>query len=163
MPRMRTRWISSTALLGALAGKVLLVTSPASANCTTSASTTTCTTTAPNPWPTRVGTGRLDANRTVIINTGATINTTNTNAISIGDGATVNISGSVQNTANTGGGNGLFNTGNNTIEFNSNGKLTIATGGSIVKTGSSTNSEAINLTGFGNLIENLSGYLLAIF
>ncbi|WP_052731656.1 autotransporter family protein [Devosia geojensis] len=88
------------------------------------------------------------------LSSGAGINVTNANAISLGDNAdiTVQSGASVRNTA-TGNG-GLYGTGFNTIEFNSNGTLIVEAGAEIVKSGGFVNAEAVNVHGFGNRIEN---------
>ncbi|CEJ12344.1 Outer membrane protein IcsA autotransporter precursor [bacterium YEK0313] len=155
MRHIRARLTSSTALLGvmaALAPAGLLFPSAAFANCVTSSAATTCDTTAPNPYTSRVGTGQADNGRTVDVNAGATIATVNTNAISLGNNATITIGGTVRTTSS--GGAGTAGTGNNTVEFRSNSTLTILPGGRIIADGSSGNSEAINPTGFGNTIIN---------
>jgi fibronectin-binding autotransporter adhesin len=157
MRRVRHRVIWSTTFLSGIAGLssgVLLVPTEALANCTTTGGVTTCDTTSPNPYTTRVGTGQSDSNRTITVNSGATVNTTNNNAISLGDNANITVNGTVSNTANTPNGGGTAGTGNNTVEFRSNSTLTINSGGSIIASGTSTNSEAINPTGFGNTILN---------
>ena len=132
-----------------------LIPSDAQAACTTNGSRTTCDTAAPNPWTSRVGTGRNYNNATVEVSPGSTIGVGNTNAISVGDGATINVrSGATVTNSTTTNGNGLFGTGPNTIELGSNGKILVEAGGRVVETGTSRTAEAINLHGFGNSLTN---------
>ena len=157
MRQARHGFIWSTTFLSGLAGLssgLLLFPTGALANCTTVGGVTTCDTAAPNPYTTRVGTGTADNNRTVTVGSGATIDVSGNNAISLGNAATITIDGTVRNVANTPNGAGTSNTGNNTVEFGSNSTLRINASGSIIASGTSTNSEAINPTGFGNTIVN---------
>ena len=128
---------------------------PARADCVTSGATTTCNATAPNPRTTTLGAGRGDDGRTVVLQDGAAIGVTNRNGISLGDKASIRLrSGSaVRGDQNTGG--GLYGSGQQPVEFNSNGTLRRRGGRrSIVKTGSEAPAEAVNVHGFGNRIEN---------
>ncbi|HEV2502817.1 MAG TPA: autotransporter outer membrane beta-barrel domain-containing protein [Mesorhizobium sp.] len=155
MRQARNSFIWSTTFLSGLAGSGLLFfPTSALANCTTVGGVTTCDSSAPNPYTTRVGSGPADNNRTVNVGSGATINVTGNNAISLGNAAAITIDGTVRNNASTPNGAGTSNTGNNTVEFGSNSTLTINAGGSIIAAGTSTNSEAVNPTGFGNTILN---------
>ncbi|KKX33367.1 autotransporter outer membrane beta-barrel domain-containing protein [Rhizobium sp. LC145] len=151
-------WLTSTALWPVLAGAwTMSVVSPdlALAACSTLGGVTTCDSSAPNPHTATVGTGRGDHGGTVTLGSGAQINVNGANAISLGNNASITLqSGStVGNTANSWTG-GLFNTGLNTIEFNSNGTLLVEEGASIIKKGSGGNAETVNVHGFGNRIEN---------
>ncbi len=85
---------------------------------------------------------------------GSAIEVTNRNGISLGDGARITLqSGSaIRGNQNSGGGN--YGTGNNLVEFNSNGTLLVEEGASIIKTGSEVTAEGVNVHGFGNRIEN---------
>ncbi|MBP7240455.1 autotransporter-associated beta strand repeat-containing protein [Amaricoccus sp.] len=127
---------------------------PALANCTTSGSTTTCTTANPNPYTSTVGAGRPTNNRTVEVLNGAQIRVTNRNAISLGDGANINLrTGSlVRSDSNSGSGN--YGTGPQAIEFNSNGTLLVEQGAQVIMRGTSGQAEAVNVHGVGNRIEN---------
>ena len=155
MRQARNGFVWSTTFLNGLAGLssgLLLFPTGALANCTTVGGVTTCDTAAPNPYTTRVGTGQNDDGRTVMVGDGATISTTNINAISLGDGANIVVDGTV--TTNAGGGSGTSGIGNNTVEFRGNSTLRINAGGSIIASGTSGIAEAINPTGFGNTIIN---------
>lgn len=127
-----------------------------SANPTTSSSVT-CDSTAPatfvtatqisgNYW-TAIG-QRSTNNGTVNIFDGSTISpsnpTVNANAISLGNNATINIYGIVQNqpNSNTGGG---WSTGNNTVETGYGANIFVGSNGKILSLGSATNDEAINI------------------
>ncbi|WP_082407494.1 autotransporter outer membrane beta-barrel domain-containing protein [Mesorhizobium sp. 1M-11] len=155
MRQARYGFIRSTTFLSGLAGLssgLLLLPTSALANCTTTGGVTTCDASSPNPYTSRIGTGQADNSRTVTVGSGATVSTTNNNAISLGDGAVITVDGTVR--ANSTSGAGTAGTGNNTVEFKSNSTLTINAGGSIIASGTSGNSEAINPTGFGNTILN---------
>lgn len=153
---IRGRLTSTTAFftIMGLPASALIFATPAYANCVTSGSTTTCDTSAPDPYTSRVGSGRTDNGRIVNVGAGATISTNNNNAISVGSNAQITIDGTVTNIANNGGGSGTFGMGNNSIEFLNNTTLTISETGRVIATGSSGNSEAINPAGFGNSIIN---------
>lgn len=155
------RLLTSTTALGLIsvsASVHVLTTSPALAACVLSGATTTCTSAAPNPWTATIGTGRDPANdnQTVIIESGATVSTADANAISLHDGAAITVrdGGTVTNQTVWDGPGGLYNTGLNTIEVNSNSTIIIERGGSVIKTGDQMNAEAINVHGSGNRITN---------
>ncbi len=138
-----------------LPATLALVPSQALAACTTTGSSTVCTSTAPAVWTATVGTGRSDNNRSVDVQSGAGINTNNAPAISIGDGGTINVRNGASVTNNsTPSGSGPFGTGPNTIEFGSNGRLTIEQGGQVIANGTNTRAEAVNVHGYGNTIIN---------
>ncbi|APY16092.1 autotransporter outer membrane beta-barrel domain-containing protein [Brucella sp. 10RB9214] len=148
---------SSALVLSILSASALSFLSvDAHAACSTSDSTTTCDTVLPNPWTNTVGTGRLDNDRTVNVQSGSTISVGNTNAISLGDGANITIGSdaTVKNATTRSSSPGGYNTGPNTIEFGSHGKIVIEQGGSVIETGSSPAAEAINVYGPGNMIIN---------
>ncbi|MFD2679007.1 autotransporter outer membrane beta-barrel domain-containing protein [Camelimonas lactis] len=159
MARLKITLTSTTAmrlLSGVLAAPAILAgASQARADCTTANSVTTCTTAAVNPYPNMIGTGPGDDNHTVMIESGASIATSESPAISLGDGAMITIrsGGHVTNNA-TNFQDGPWGTGNNTIEFGSNGRLLIEAGASVTKTGGQDNAEAINVHGAGNVITN---------
>ena len=90
------------------------------------------------------------------MNSGATISVTDTNAISLGNFATITLgSGStVQTTTDTHSNTGEYGKGDNTIEFNDSSTLTINTGASVIASGPETTEEAINPIGSGNSIIN---------
>ncbi len=85
---------------------------------------------------------------------GAAIDVENLNAISLGDNASITLQSGSSVRGDQFSGGGLFGTGNNVIEFNSNGTLVIEAGAQVVKTGTQSNAETINVHGFGNRIEN---------
>ncbi|CAB3836229.1 autotransporter-associated beta strand repeat-containing protein [Achromobacter deleyi] len=125
------------------------------AACVTSGSSTTCNTNAPNPATTPIGQGPTTASgAAVTLQPNARLEVTNTNAVSLGDNAqiTVNAGAVISNNATSGA--GLWSTGNNTVEFGSNGTLNIAQGGKIQALGTQANAEAINVMGAGNAIIN---------
>ena len=125
------------------------------AACVTSGSSTTCNTNAPNPATAPIGQGPTTASgATVTLQPNARLEVTNANAVSLGDNAqiTVNAGAVISNNATSGA--GLWSTGNNTVEFGSNGTLNIAQGGKIQALGTQANGEAINVMGAGNAIIN---------
>lgn len=128
----------------------------AQATCTTTGTTTTCDATSPNPWTQTVGTGNkaVEDNRTVTVQTGSTISVGSANAISLRDNANINVQGGAMVSNNATSGPGLFNTGNNTIEFRNNGTLTVDQGGSVLSNGRQNNGEAVNVMGSGNTVIN---------
>ncbi len=65
---------------------------------------------------------------------------------------TLGANSSVTNNASSS--TGLWNTGPNTIEFGSNGTLTIGLGASVQANGTQNNGEPINVMGVGNTITN---------
>ncbi|SPL62517.1 autotransporter outer membrane beta-barrel domain-containing protein [Ochrobactrum soli] len=158
MQRLKSALLSSSSatVLSILSVSAFsLVSFDAYAACSPAGKATTCDVTAPNPWTSRVGTGRTDNGRTVEVETGATISVGNTNAISVGDNAVINVrDGATVTNATTPGGSGNFGTGPNTIEFGSNGTLLVEEGGQIIETGTSAQAEAVNVHGPGNTIVN---------
>ncbi|UWF60512.1 autotransporter outer membrane beta-barrel domain-containing protein [Brucella sp. 2716] len=152
---------SSAAVLSILSVSAFsLLSFDAYADCVTNNLTTTCNTNPPNPWTSRIGTGRTDNGRTVEVEKGAIVNVAGTNAISIGDNIVINVrdGGTVTN-AVTPTSVGLFGTGPDTIEFGSNGTLLVEKGGKVIETGQSgvtvgTRGEAVNVHGPGNIITN---------
>jgi len=129
--------------------------SPAQANCTTSGTTTTCDSSPPNPYTTTIGTGSSTASGTTVnLGTNAQVVLGDANAISLGDNATITVGGGglVQNSGVSSG--GLYGLGPNTIEFNSNGRLTVQAGGTVYASCSRFNGEAVNPVGSGNVIDN---------
>ena len=125
------------------------------ANCTQNGNTVVCTPNPPNPSTTRIGNGPNSANgTTVTVQDNAQITVTNSSAISLGDGAVITLGQNTSVTNNATSGNGLWSAGNNTIEFGSNGRLTIGTGSVVRALGSQNNGEPINVMGVGNVITN---------
>ncbi len=139
-------------ILTALGGMV--GSTPAFATCVTTGSVTDCGTTSPNPYTTTVGTGRLDNDRTVTVATGAAIRVTNRNAISLGDNARITLAAGSLVRGDSTSGSGLFGTGPQPIEFNSNGILVVGAGAQVISRGTQNQAEAVNVHGFGNRIEN---------
>ncbi|PLC42620.1 hypothetical protein C0Q88_11755 [Ralstonia pickettii] len=150
--RERQRMLSMTLV----ASPLTLFAIAAKAACVTSGATTTCDATASNPWSQTVGTGNNAAedNRTVTVQTGSTINVGSANAISLRDNANVRVQNGATVSNNATSGPGLFGTGNNTIEFRSNGTLTVDQGGSVLSNGRQQNGEAVNVMGAGNTVIN---------
>ncbi|MCH3833920.1 hypothetical protein LZB52_09425, partial [Campylobacter jejuni] len=75
-------------------------------------------------------------------------------AVSLGDNAAITVAAGavISNLATSGA--GLWSAGNNTVEFGSNGTLTIAQGGKVQALGTQANAEAVNVMGAGNTIIN---------
>lgn len=123
------------------------------AACITIGTTTTCD--ASSTQTTTVGSGPVaPAGSSVSVDVNAQISTSDANAISLGTNANISIgSGSIVQTNATVGG-GLYGTGNNTIEFDSNSTLTIAAGAKVLATGTYANGEAINVQGTGTSVVN---------
>ena len=121
------------------------------AACVTSGTSTTCNTSAPNPATTPIGQGPATAS-------GASVTLPNgrgqRHTISLGDNATIFLGAGavVSNTATSGA--GLWTAGNNTVEFGSNGMLTVSAGAKIQALGTQANGEAVNVMGAGNTILN---------
>ncbi|SNB77647.1 outer membrane autotransporter barrel domain-containing protein [Arboricoccus pini] len=130
----------------------VLAAQPVRADCVESGSTTTCSSAGTNPWTTTIGTGRGDDGKTVIVQDGATVDTKDVTAISLGDGASVTVSGTVRTTADTGMGN--YGSGINTIEANSNSTIVVTSTGKVVANGSNPFDEGVNVHGYGNKIIN---------
>jgi len=130
---------------------------PTLASCVTNTTTNTtnCDTAAPNPWTTVVGSGPSTASGAVLnLAPNAQISVGNSNAISLGNNANITLGAGalVQNNATSGA--GLWSTGNNTVEFGSNGIMNIAQGAQVIAAGTQSNGEPINVMGSGNQIIN---------
>lgn len=125
--------------------------SVALADCNTTGKTTVCSSSSKK----YIGSGEGDDYRNVIIESGARLDVFGGNAISLGDNADITLKKNSlvtnQSTSNFGGNYGY---GQNTIEFGSNGNLTIEEDARLIQTGSGTNSEPINVIGGGNKITN---------
>ncbi|EIP97409.1 autotransporter-associated beta strand repeat protein [Opitutaceae bacterium TAV1] len=91
---------------------------------------------------------------TLALGTNARITVGNLNAVSLGDGAVITLAQNASITNNATSGTGLWSTGNNTVEFGSNGRLTVAVGASIMALGTQNNGESVNVMGVGNVITN---------
>lgn len=90
---------------------------------------------------------------TVTVDAGSTLDGGNAPAISLGNNGTITIDGLVQNNATNG--NGKYpGVGANTIEANSNNRITISATGRVISSGPQTNAEAINLMGVNNVVTN---------
>jgi autotransporter-associated beta strand protein len=143
-------------VLASLSVSIALLPSRGLAACTTAGNVTTCSGTT-NLGTTPIGNGSSGPdNRTVTVTTGASVSAGNANVISLRDGAVITLQdkASVTNNAAGGGNDGLWAAGQNTIEFRSNGILTVGEGASISSTGSSNRAEAVNLIGSGNTVIN---------
>lgn len=153
MVSSRSRGRSLRRGLGLAISSIGILAAPsARADCVQSGNTTTCSATGTNPWTSTVGTGRNDDGKTVTVESGATIDTNGSSAISLGDNANVNVSGTVQTSSDSGMGN--YGTGNNTIEANSNSTIIIAPTGKVIANGTNQFDEPINVHGYGNRIVN---------
>ncbi|RZL85682.1 MAG: autotransporter outer membrane beta-barrel domain-containing protein, partial [Variovorax sp.] len=138
--------VVAAALLG-LAGS-------AAAACTVGGNPIVCSATGTQTTIVGAGPGTSFA-QVLDVQTGALISTGITTAVSLSDNATISIGNGavVENSAdNTGA--GLWNSGANTIEFQSGTHLTIAQGGSVIAHGSEGTAEAINAMGTDNVIVN---------
>ncbi|MBB2972181.1 autotransporter outer membrane beta-barrel domain-containing protein [Mesorhizobium sp. RMAD-H1] len=147
--------MSSVSALSAMGAAVFLPTQTEAA-CVTTGLTTSCDTATPNPWTTTVGNGgTAEDNRIVIVESGAQIKVSEDNAISLGSNVQITIKSgaTVSGTVNTGtsGRNGM---GSNTIDFLSNGMLTIEEGAVVEALGTEGSAEAINVKTGGNTIIN---------
>ena len=154
MTEARTLLRSTTALALVAFGGASTAGLPALAACVTAGAVTTCDATPPNPRTATLGTGRGDDGRTVVLQDGAAIEVVNRNGISLGDRATITLQAGSAVRADQNGGGGNYGSGNNLVEFNSNGTLLVEAGAAIVKTGTEVTAEAVNVHGFGNRIEN---------
>jgi len=138
-----------------LASVPIALPSAARANLAISGITITVDSAPPNPWTTTIGTGPSTASgTTVTLGPNAQVIVGNANAISLGDNASITLSGGalVKNTAfNT---SGLYGTGGNTIEFKNNSTLTVQAGGTVYAAGPAGNAEAVAAGGVGNVIIN---------
>ncbi|WP_243038757.1 autotransporter-associated beta strand repeat-containing protein [Dyella sedimenti] len=125
---------------------------PAALATCTALPTVVCTGTT-NLGTTAIGTGPGTASgASVTVNSGATVTAGNASAISLGDSAVIVIGGTVQNSATDG--DSYWGGRKNTIEFGSNGKLTVQAGGVVSSNGSQNSAEAVNVFGEGNTITN---------
>ncbi|MCL2716870.1 MAG: autotransporter outer membrane beta-barrel domain-containing protein, partial [Alphaproteobacteria bacterium] len=151
----------SVAVLATLACvAVLAMGAPASATCTPNpvvgGATTTCSGTTYVSVALGSGLGGPDS-ATVLLLEDATLIIGNANAISLRDGATITLekNSAVTNSASASTpATGMWNAGANTIEFGSNGILTIGAGAKIAAQGAATNAMAIEIFGAGNQVEN---------
>lgn len=100
-----------------------------------------------------LGNGRSSASTTVTVDAGTVLNGGNASAISLNNGNTITVNGTVENSARQGAG-GKLNAGANTIEVVSDSTITVNAGGEVQARGASNNAEAINVMGFGNTIIN---------
>ena len=161
MIRINSSMIRSTALHISPAimavGGTLVVAAPSWAACTPAVSdgaVVTCTGTTTS----RIGSGPAPGNDNVTVNVqgGATVRVGDEPAISLHDGAHITVSnGAIVTNVTTPGGSGPYlHAGPNTVEFNSNGTLTVAAGGQIIETGNSTQAETVNVMRYGNRIIN---------
>ncbi|MEJ8859955.1 autotransporter-associated beta strand repeat-containing protein [Variovorax robiniae] len=148
-----------------LAGIVLALSATGNAwgACTTSGSPVTCDAANPNPWATPIGSGPSTPTGFTVtlksgnsVTPGAQLSVGEASAISLNDGAVITLGDytSVTNNANNQGARGLHNAGLNTIEFASNGQLTIGNGASVSAAGAQGIGEPINVMGVGNVITN---------
>ncbi|WP_455153133.1 autotransporter-associated beta strand repeat-containing protein [Cupriavidus basilensis] len=132
----------------------MLVPLPARAACTTAGNVTTCSGTT-NLGGTPIGNGSAGPDdRTVVVTAGGAVIAGDASAVSLRDGATVTLGDNASMTSAARSGNGLWGAGKNTVEFRSNGVLTVGVGASVSATGTSTNAEAVNLIGAGNTVIN---------
>ncbi|WP_153020080.1 autotransporter outer membrane beta-barrel domain-containing protein [Paramesorhizobium deserti] len=161
--------MSSVSAVSVIGAAVLLPT-PSQANCITSGLTTSCDTSAPNPYTQTIGVGgATEDNRIVIVESGSQINVSEYNAISLGNNVNIIVKSgaTVSSTTNTQGIFGPNSLGTNTIDFLSNGTITIEEGAAVENLGTAGNAEAINYTGEGTTIINngriYSAYTAAIF
>lgn len=122
---------------------------PAHANCSTGTAVL-CTSTG-GVQTTTVGTGLGSPITSLTVQSGATISTTSV-SISI-DHGTIDVAGTVTNNSSPYN-SGSYFTGGNTIQFNGNTTLTIASGGVVAATGTDGTGEAINPNNGGNTIIN---------
>lgn len=100
-----------------------------------------------------VGSGRNDFRHDVDVSGSITVGQGNAISVGSGDSANhgkINVSGTVTNHANSGG--GLYGTGPNTIEVGSYYDIHITNTGKVESTGTQNNGEAINVHGGGNTI-----------
>lgn len=103
-----------------------------------------------------IGGGPTEINSNVTVGAGGVIHVADMPAISLGSGyaggtnSTIDIYGQVANNARRN--PGKYGTGSNTIEVQSHYTITVYGGGSVQSLGSQNNAEAINVHGFGNII-----------
>ena len=125
------------------------------AACVTSGTSTTCNTSAPNPATTPIGQGPATASgASVTLQPNAQLAVGNASAISLGDNTTIFLGAGAVVSNTTTSGAGLWTAGNNTVEFGSNGMLTVSAGAKIQALGTQANGEAVNVMGAGNTILN---------
>jgi hypothetical protein len=89
----------------------------------------------------------LYSNSNVTVNAGSVINAGTSSAISLYNTATINIYGTVQNSA-VNASTGAYNTGGNTVEVNAGSLIHVFSGGKITADGSQGSAEAINFQGY---------------
>ncbi|KAF1003677.1 MAG: Adhesin BmaC autotransporter [Luteibacter sp.] len=153
-PRDAHGAITTSLLVGLIAFGVLYA-PQGHATCVSSGTATTCDTAAPNPHASLIGNGRNTASgASLVLVPNAQVAVGNSNAVSLGDNATIDVGtgASIRNNASSGA--GLWTAGNNTVEFGSNGTINIASGAEVRAIGTQANAEAINVMGAGNRIEN---------
>jgi hypothetical protein len=126
----------------------------------------------PNQVVPAAGNGQSTNAGTITVQPGATIQSTNLTSLSAGNGETINISGTVTTTTNSGtnlNGSKYSGTGPNTVEAGANNAITVFSGATVRAQGNTTGtfngnprSEAINVMGFGNVITvNAGGTLFS--
>ncbi|MDR0871528.1 MAG: autotransporter-associated beta strand repeat-containing protein, partial [Planctomycetaceae bacterium] len=101
-----------------------------------------------------IGTGSPYNNNTVIVDTDAELSGGKNSAISLGNDVNITVRSGAEVSNNTASSGGYWSAGNNVVEFNSNGILTVESGGVIRALGTSSNAEAVNVMGYGNKVEN---------
>ena len=108
-----------------------------------------------------VGQGPGADNVIVTVNDGASVAVTDTNAISLGNNATITLGSSgpnppvlVETTTDGAAGNGQYGDGSNTIDIGSNSTIVINSNASVIAAGTQSTSEAINPYGSGDTITN---------
>ncbi len=154
----RTVWFNRV-LCGALSG-VCLAGFPvvASAACVVGAASAPCDASSPNPFTDTIGAGRNTVSPyNVLLTPGAQIQTTDANAISLHLNSTIELSPgtSVQTTTTRSDvGAGLYGAGNNAIELDDNGKVTVDQGASVTASGVGSSSAAIHPVDGGTTILN---------
>jgi len=137
------------------ASALLVLSGAASAACTLTGADYVCTS-AGGPQTLIIGSGNGSApGTTVDVQPNAVLSTGGMPAISLGSysSITVGSGATVENNA-SGGNNGWFGTGANTVEFMSNNTMTIAQGARVLSRGTAYDAEAINPHGSGNIIIN---------
>ncbi|MBO9715375.1 MAG: autotransporter-associated beta strand repeat-containing protein [Pseudoxanthomonas sp.] len=148
-------FVQSHRYVRVLAGLLLVVPGIASAACVTNGNTITCNTSPPNPYTQRLGNGpNANSGVTVTVEPNAQVAVGNSTAISLGNNAVIDIGagGVVSNNASNA--DGLWRGGPNTIEFGSNGRLTVAAGASVLANGTKNNGEPVNVFGSNNVVTN---------
>lgn len=143
--------------LALAASATLLLPLDARANCVVDPGTlaTSCNAASPNPFTHTIGAGPNTASgASVVMLVNSNITVGDANAISLGDNANivVNSGALIQNHAVAN--YGLYYTGADTIEFRSNGTLTVEAGGSVLSNGTQSFAEAVNIEGSNNVVVN---------